>query len=125
MISMLVLLRQHKTKLYYGVHGEWAPEISAAAHFETVEEALLANRQAHLQGTEVFVLHSNGRHKVVLPLGKESWTSRHWNAPGSAIHSRSRNQRYPAHPGAGGFASGAKTSKRPHPNRGVGFLPPR
>ncbi len=88
MISMLVLLRQNQTKLYYGIHGEWAPKISAAAHFETIEEALLANRQAHLHGTEVVVVHSNGHHKVVLPIGEESWTSRRWNVPGTAIHSR-------------------------------------
>ena len=89
---MLVLLRQNQTKLYYGVHGEWVAKSSAAAHFDSIEEALLANRQAHLQGTEVLVVHSNGGRRVVLPIGKQSWTSHHWNVVGTAVHSRNKNQ---------------------------------
>ena len=85
---MLVLLRQSQTKFYYGVHGDWVSKTSAAAHFETIEEALLANRQSHLEGTEVVVIHSNGHHKVTLPIGKESWATQRWNTLGTAVHSR-------------------------------------
>ncbi len=92
---MLVLLRQSETKLYCGARGGWVAKVSLAAQFQTVEEALLFNRQAHLAGMEVVVVHSNGRHRVVLPLGKESWTSTHWNAPGTAVHSHTRNRRAP------------------------------
>ncbi len=87
---MLVLLRQNESKLFYGAHGGWVASVPLAAQFQTIDDALLFNRQAHLEGTEIFVLHSNGRHKVVLPVGKETWTSRHWNAPGTAAHSQNR-----------------------------------
>jgi hypothetical protein len=30
---------------------------------------------------------------VVLPLGKQSWANQHWNAPGSAVHSRTTEVR--------------------------------
>src|SRR5262249_13621705 len=90
-IFMLVLLRQSKTKLYYGVHGGWVSKVSGAAHFQTVEDALLCRRREHLPGMQVVVLHSNGRHIVILPLGKQSWASEHWNAPGSAVHSRNKD----------------------------------
>ena len=87
---MLVLLRQRDTKLFYGVHGEWVSRLSKAASFPTVEEALLFNRQVHLQHMEVVILHSNGRHRVILPVGEGSWTSSHWNVPGTAVHSSNR-----------------------------------
>src|SRR5262249_185874 len=93
---MLVLLRQSKTKLYYGVHGGWVSKVSGAAHFQTVEDALLCRRREHLPGMQVVVLHSNGRHMVILPLGKQSWASEHWNAPGSAVHSRNKELQAPS-----------------------------
>ena len=111
---MLVLLRQNESKLYYGVHGDWVPKVSAAAHYETIEDALLANRHAHLQGTEIVVLHSNGRHKVVLPVGKESWTGRDWHTPGTAVHSRTQN------PGSSGtlIPRASHTARRPNSKGG-------
>jgi hypothetical protein len=92
---MLVLLRQSETKLYYGIHGGWVSKVSVAAHFQTVEEVLLFSHQEHLQGMQVVVLHNNG-HKVILPLGKQSWATEHWNAPGSAVHSRNKDLQAPS-----------------------------
>jgi hypothetical protein len=90
---MLVLLRQSETRLYYGVHGEWVSKVSVAAHFQTVEDALLHSRHEHLQSMEVVVFHSNGGHKVVLPVGKQSWAKQHWNTAGSAVHSHTAELR--------------------------------
>ncbi len=95
---MVVVLRHRETKQYYGLHGEGVSRLTLAAQFETIEEAVLFSRQAHLQHMEIVVVHSNGAHKVALPLGTESWTATHWNVPGTAVHSR--NKRIPVRPPA-------------------------
>ena len=87
---MRVLLRQRDTKQYYGRNREWVASAASAAHFQTIEEAILFNRQAGLQQTEVVVVHSEGGRKVVLPLGTETWAPPRWNAPGTATHSTQR-----------------------------------
>src|SRR5262245_56940429 len=119
---MLVLLRQSETKLYYAVHRGWVSKVSGAAHFQTVEEALLFRRQEHLQGMQVVVLHSNGRHMVILPLGKQSWAGEHWNAPGSAVHSRKKDLQATSSIGPRGARSPNGTARqRPavrHPSGG-------
>jgi hypothetical protein len=70
---MLVLLRDHQTLLYYAGHGRWTARTSSALNFHCVEDALLRNRQEHLEHTEIVVQHSLPSSKVVLPVGKRRW----------------------------------------------------
>lgn len=70
---MLVLLRDRQTKLFYAAHGRWTSIPAFAYDFHSVEDALLRNRQEHLENTEVVVQHSAPSSTVVLPIGKRQW----------------------------------------------------
>ena len=70
---MLVLLRDHFTRLYYADRGRWTPNPASAVNFSSVEEALLRNRQEHLAHTEIVVHHSLPHSTVVLPVGQQRW----------------------------------------------------
>ena len=76
-----VLLRKIDGKVYYSGYGRWAPTSSRALAFETIEEALLFNRQEHLQGTEIVLEHSDLHHWRVLPIGVTKWQDRQSSFP--------------------------------------------
>ncbi len=75
---MTVFLRHRETKLYFGRAGHWVVETSLATQFPTVNDALLFNRKKGLKHMEVVLLHSNERHRTVLPIGNQTWASADW-----------------------------------------------
>ncbi|HWH68898.1 MAG TPA: hypothetical protein VNT26_05905 [Candidatus Sulfotelmatobacter sp.] len=70
---MLVFLRNSQTKLYYAGHGRWVTKPNRALAFQTVEEALLLNRQEHLHEMEIVYQHSASGSTRVLPIGQTDW----------------------------------------------------
>ncbi len=70
---MLVLLRDHRSRLYYAEQRRWTSNPVAALNFHSVEDALLRNRQEHLAHTEIVVKHSLHHSTVVLPVGRQRW----------------------------------------------------
>ncbi len=87
---MTVFLRHKETKLYFGRAGRWVAGTSLATQFATVNDALLFNRQKRLKQMEVVLLHSNERHRTVLPIGNQAWVSSDWGfLPSQAQPARS------------------------------------
>ena len=74
-----VVLRETGKRLYYGPQGTWVPEVSGALKFETIEDALLFNRQHHLHKTEIVLQHSDPTKRTILPIGNGSWAAKRWD----------------------------------------------
>jgi hypothetical protein len=76
---MVVLLRKAELKVYYAGRGRWVADPGVALSFHSIEDALLLNRQDHLQGTEIVIQHSAPGLKVVLPIGVQQWNKQQWS----------------------------------------------
>jgi hypothetical protein len=77
--GVFVFLRDSESKRYYAGRGRWVAKPSQAWVFQSIEEALLHNRQEGLKHMEIILQHTRPGSTQVLPIGKGLWYKDRWS----------------------------------------------